>query len=481
MKSDVKIDEVRCVKLTLKYVVISWVVFAILAPIINYVFGIGNFWMVFWSGLTCTSIIAPIVCWLSVRNTLRAEALGEQLTASTESLKKARDEATRAARVKAEFLAVMSHEIRTPLNGVLGLAQVLASRPLPADDHRLASKLQSSGEMLLSILNDILDISKIEAGEMQIDPVRTDLFSLSDDVRDLFSPVAEGKGLYLTLELDSALSQFVLTDPVRLRQCISNLLSNAIKFTTDGGVAVRISAEEMDGGTHKVHVDVQDTGIGMSREVQREIFKPFRQADGSTAREFGGTGLGLSITRQLAGAMDGDVRIVKSKPYAGTHVRLTISAPSLEPEHPTGRAKGIANRASVCDGLSILVVDDTATNRLILRLMLENARVQVTEVESGEDALKILRTKRFDAVLLDVHMPGMTGPETFVELKRQFGSKAPPVIAVTAEALSGDWEKFLKMGMAGYVSKPVLSSALFDEIQACLTKPKPASAAAMAD
>lgn len=142
---------------------------------------------------------------------------------------------------------------------------------------------------------------------------------------------------------------------------------------------------------------------------------------------------------------------------------------------------GIANRASACDGLSILVVDDTATNRLILRLMLENAGAQATEVESGEDALKILRTKRFDAVLLDVHMPGMTGPETFVELKRQFGPKAPPVIAVTAEALSGDREKFLKMGMAGYVSKPVLSAALFDEIQACLTKPKPASVAVKAD
>ncbi len=375
------------------------------------------------------------------------------------ALIEAKQQAEAATIAKSNFLASMSHEIRTPLNGILGMAQVLAGDRLTDDQRDRVKVITESGQTLMALLNDVLDISKIEAGKLEIAQVDGDLAITVEHVRQLFLPKAHETGLDVALDVDPGLPRTMRYDPVRVRQCIGNLLSNAIKFTEQGGVAIRLGAEPLPDGSHRVHVDVTDTGIGMDDGTVRRLFGAFTQADASITRRFGGTGLGLAITQQLARLMEGDVT-VESRLGEGSTFRLSFlagkSARATVPPPDSGEPPKAEPAPGQVMGARVLLVDDNAVNRQVVRLFMKQMAPKIVEAANGVEALERLAEQPFDIVLLDVHMPVMDGRET---IRRIRASGQPwqdiPVIALTADAMSGDREKYLALGMDDYVSKPI--------------------------
>jgi signal transduction histidine kinase/ActR/RegA family two-component response regulator len=384
-------------------------------------------------------------------------------------LEKAREAADAANRSKSFFLANMSHEIRTPLNGVLGMAQALQkATDLTAERKAQVSTILESGRTLLALLNDILDLSKIEANKFEIVPVDTNLKELLERVCTLWRSNAEEKQLWLNLSVDGDIPQLVRIDPVRVQQCASNLVSNAIKFTEAGGVTIAARMIEAIGAPPKIAIDVTDTGKGVDAEALGKLFEPFTQADATISREYGGTGLGLSIIRRLSQAMGGEASAT-SAPGEGSTFSFSFSAePAAEkPCGPDARAPDATapSRAMPLAGLRVLLVDDHPINRQVAKLFLAPHDVDVVEAEDGHEALKALKRESFDLVLLDVHMPGMDGPTTLRHIRDCVQSYASiPVIALTADAMEGDKERYLSLGMNGYVSKPIGDEDLIAEI-----------------
>lgn len=375
------------------------------------------------------------------------------------ALIEAKQQAEAATVAKSNFLAAMSHEIRTPLNGILGMAQVLSSDPLTDDQLDRVKVITESGQTLMALLNDVLDISKIEAGKLEIARVDGDLALTVDRVRQLFLSRANEIGLDVTLDVDPDLPRSTRYDPVRVRQCIGNLLSNAIKFTERGGVSIRVGAETLPDGSYRVHVTVTDTGIGMDEETVQRLFGAFTQADASITRRFGGTGLGLAITRQLARLMGGDVT-VESRLGEGSTFRLSFLAEkSVRVAGPTEEAAEAARPAPApvpIMGARVLLVDDNAVNRQVVKLFMTQMAPKIVEAANGIEALARLAEQPFDIVLLDVHMPVMDGKEAIRRIRTSGQPwKDIPVIALTADAMSGDREKYLALGMDDYVSKPI--------------------------
>jgi CheY-like chemotaxis protein len=335
----------------------------------------------------------------------------------------------------------------------------------------------------MALLNDVLDISKIEAGKLDIARVDGDLGLTVDRVRQLFQTGAEERNLTVHLEVADSLPRRLRYDPVRVRQCVSNILSNAIKFTEKGGVSIRVGAEQHQAGW-LVRISVSDTGIGMDRETLARLFAAFTQADASISRRFGGTGLGLAITRQLARLMGGEVS-VESSPGRGSTFHFTFLAEAAaEPgpapaADPAGGAAPAEKPRRQVMGARVLLVDDNAVNRQVVKLFMAQLGPQIVEAANGEEALARLREQEFDIVLLDVHMPVMDGKET---IKRIRASNEPwskiPVIALTADAMSGDRERFLEMGMDDYISKPIDARELATKYVALLQGAGPSKAAA---
>ncbi|MEZ5667914.1 MAG: ATP-binding protein [Alphaproteobacteria bacterium] len=378
------------------------------------------------------------------------------------------ERAIAANEAKARFIAHTNHEIRTPLNGILGMAQSLMGESLSATQHDKVGIILESGKTLMAILNDVLDLAKIESGKMEIAPVPTDLRHAIGRVGKLFAPRAEEKGLTLTIAVGAGTPPTLALDPVRFRQCISNLISNAIKFTETGGVHVVAGAEPQPDGGWRVDVTVKDTGIGIAGHVQERLFSEFTQADSSTTRQFGGTGLGLAITRRLARLMGGDVTLT-SAPGLGSAFTLTVAAQAVvQPAAPAGGAPAVPE-TGIMRGRRVLVVDDNAVNRTVARLLLDNLDIALAEAENGRMALDLLAAQPFDLVLLDVHMPVMDGPQTIRHIRGTPALAALPVIALTADAMSGDRERFLAMGMSGYVSKPISQAELLSEMTRVLS------------
>jgi signal transduction histidine kinase/CheY-like chemotaxis protein len=353
-----------------------------------------------------------------------------------------------ASEAKSTFLANMSHELRTPLNGVLGMADALAHEGLAPAQAEKAQIIVRSGRHLLGVLNDILDLSRIEAGRLRLASEPLDPTTLISDVCSLFEASATQKGLLISCDT-SGLPAHVAADPVRLRQVVSNLVANAVKFTETGGVQVRARAYEDFGAGWRLEIAVSDTGCGISEVDQARLFRRFSQADGSAARRHGGTGLGLVIARELAQAMGGDVAL-RSTLGEGTCFTVSVRAGKADPWVPGDHAT-IAGRLK---GARILLVDDNEINRLVARCFLEPAGAIITEAESGADAIEAFTQAPFDLVLLDVHMPGLGGVETLHRLRALAGGSAP-AIALTADALPGDAERYRAAGMDGYVAKPV--------------------------
>ncbi|HEX5006284.1 MAG TPA: ATP-binding protein [Hyphomonadaceae bacterium] len=392
-----------------------------------------------------------------------------ELRQREKELKKAQQQAIAASNAKSSFLANMSHEIRTPLNGILGMAQVLEMGNLTPEQKDQVSTILDSGRSLMALLNDVLDLSKIEAGKIAIVKADTDLTHTLRRLHRLWKPKAEEAGLEFYLSLDADLPQVLNFDAVRIRQCVSNLISNAIKFTEKGRVEVFVTAKKNPDGQYLVKIRVSDTGVGMDQETTDRLFRPFVQADDSTARKYGGTGLGLSITRHLAELMGGEAT-VSSEVGRGSQFTFSFLAGEASPQHRLvneGRSLSENESRSTLknQNLRLLIVDDHPINRQVAALFLRPFNMRVVEATNGKEALACLNAEAFDVVLLDVHMPVMDGVETIRQIRSSSESwKDIPVVALTADAMSGDKERYLGMGMDGYLSKPLAERDLITEI-----------------
>ncbi len=402
-----------------------------------------------------------------------AEQRNRDLTSLAARLAAETEKANAASNAKSDVLATLSHEIRTPLNGVLGMAQALAMDTLAKDQREKLDVILSSGETLTALLNDILDLSKIEAGKMEISAVDSNLNAALDRAASLFEPIAREKGVALTVLREGGGPDWLSFDRVRVHQCVTNLISNAVKFTQTGRVDVRWSVgASPEGLPHRVRVSVTDTGIGMNEEALARLFSAFTQADGSTTRRFGGTGLGLAITRKLARMMGGDVH-VSSAPGQGSTFTLTFEAPAARRRAPIQRqATETTPAPQTQHAVRILLVDDNATNRQVARLFLARLHSEIVEAVNGAEALQRLAERAFDVVLLDVHMPVMDGCEA---IRRIRSSDQPwrnlPVIALTADAMEGDRERFVAMGMTDYLAKPIDRRLLLNKIHEATSRP----------
>jgi len=405
------------------------------------------------------------------------EAIGGQLGTAVERLQvqtelfntnlelaTARDAALAASRAKSEFLANMSHEIRTPMNGVLGMADLLLADDLPSEARRYAETIQSSGEALLAILNDVLDFSKIEAGKMDFEQVPFDPRRCLDDVASLMDGRAREHGVVLTAMATAAVPPQVVGDPSRLRQVLLNLVGNAVKFTRDGEVAIRLGVPSEEG----LQFEVVDTGIGISGEARGQLFDAFTQADSSTSRRFGGTGLGLAISRRLVEGMGGEIG-VESVEGEGTAFWFTIPLRPVVGEPEDGAVAGEGGETvppPVARSLHLLLAEDNAVNRLVATKCVERLGHTVEAVGDGREALEAWQGGHFDAVLMDCQMPAMDGYQATAEIRRLEQEAGPrtPIIALTAHAMAGDRKRCLAAGMDDYVAKPLRSEELVDAL-----------------
>ncbi|MGO2134277.1 ATP-binding protein [Marinobacter sp.] len=370
------------------------------------------------------------------------------------ALVKAKEDAMRRARARANFLASMSHEIRTPLNGVLGMLGLAVESELDsAKRHRLQIAL-SAGESLLGILNDILDISKVEAGKLNLEHIPFDIRGLIEECAMLHSQQAQNKGVELIAETGSKFPDQFLGDPTRIRQILNNLLSNAIKFTDSGNV--RITADYFE---NTLTIDVADTGIGMSKEGLRRIFSPFSQADTQTTRLYGGTGLGLTLCRQLIERMHGEIK-VDSTEQQGTRFTVTLPVPvysNLATENPDQFVEpaGLPESISAPQrSLRILLVEDNEVNQMVAGMLLKKMGHNIDTAENGQLALEALEQQHYDLVLMDCQMPVMDGYETTRRIRQNPHWKDLPVIAVTANVMLGDKDDCFACGMNDYITKP---------------------------
>ena len=386
-----------------------------------------------------------------------------ELKLSREKLQKALLMADGASRAKSEFVANMSHEIRTPMNGIIGIAELLSTTTLDADQREYVDMIQQSSDSLMSLLNDILDFSKIEAGKLELSSIP---FNLSDSVGKTTQTLASNaneKGLELACRVSPKLPERLIGDPSRLRQIIVNLVSNAIKFTETGEVLVEVEAKTISDLKAVLHFSVSDTGIGILPEKQALIFEEFSQADSSTTREYGGTGLGLTISKQLVELMGGEIWI-ESEVNQGTTFHFTAEFGVAEEQPATSQFQ-----LASLEGVSVLVVDDNATNRRIIGEMLKGWMLAPSEVNGGVAAItEIQRAAKagtpYRLVLLDCMMPGMDGFSVAELITGNPVFKNPTIIMISSSAGLGDAEKCRNAGILHHMTKPVIKSELFDVI-----------------
>ena len=400
------------------------------------------------------------ILWHGFINDISAQKILES------DLQEAKSAAESASRAKSEFLSNMSHEIRTPMNGVLGMAQLLEMTDLTQEQQGYVATLRQSGKNLLSLVNDILDLSKIEAGRITIETAEFSLRHIIDDVYLMQKSAIFAKKLAFNVTIDEEMPRVILGDQLRVKQILHNLLGNAAKFTQQGGITIAAQVLERHYGSCVIRISVTDTGIGISTEALEKIFNPFVQEDGSTTRQFGGTGLGLTISRRLAELMNGNIS-VKSRQGVGSSfiLKLPFEIPTIQ---------NTSDMASQCvtptwDGpmLRILLVDDNLVNLKFATILLGKHGHHVVTAENGKECLDALEKVVFDLILMDIHMPVMTGEEALsaIRTKEEGTSSHQRVIALTAYAFHSEKDRFLAEGFDGYLSKPIEQRELINEMK----------------
>jgi len=388
------------------------------------------------------------------------------------ALVEARNVAEAANRAKTDFLAAMSHEIRTPLNGVLGMAAALETTPLSDLQRRMLGVINESGQSLMALLSDILDLSKIESGHMEFETTPLDLAASLEAVAGLYEETARAKGLEFDLQVTEGARGTYLGDPTRIRQVLQNLLSNAMKFTAAGSVQVRVDAAALADGRRHVTFEIEDTGVGISDEAQARLFSKFMQAETSTTRKFGGTGLGLAICRELVTAMGGAIG-VESEEGRGSRFWFTLPLALAVEAEPEPAAEAV-EEVEESRPLRILAAEDNPTNQFVLRAILGQGGLEASFVENGREAVAAVQANDYDLVLMDLHMPEMDGLTATQHIRALGGAKARiPIVAVTAEAMPEQVRRCLAAGMDAHVAKPIRPDVLYAVIEEVLTRESP--------
>lgn len=442
-----------------------------------------NRWII---GLLCAQLLILLLCLLALLQRQRQQQIEQQ------ALQQAKMAAEAASRAKSEFLANMSHEIRTPLNALIGLSHLLLDGGLRAPEQRdFITRIQATGRSLLSLLNDILDQAKIEAGHLQLESVALNPAEILERTRDLFEIQALEKGLALEFRPAANLPQPLQGDPIRLQQVLNNLVGNALKFTASGSVQVAVDCVEQSADAARLLFTVQDTGIGLDPEQARRIFLPFEQADASTTRRYGGSGLGLAIARQLVGLMGGEIG-VDSQPGRGSRFWFTVQlrrkiASEDGADHLAGGSSTIPHASRpvhariqpdpFLEGARVLLVDDSATNRLVAQHYLQRMGLVVETADSGLAAVELAASRSYDAVLMDLQMPDMDGCAAARAIRAHGQCQAAgndggdgrlPIIALTAASMPDDIERARAAGMDAFLSKPIDLTQLAATLRGCL-------------